>query len=98
MAVTCGLSLNNVMASTVNMRGDAHGGANEQVSELFHHVQAFDGHIAAAMETWVAKNGKVIPGFGHRFHKPVDPCAPRLLALVAEDGPALGTLARLRRI
>ena len=36
MLVTFGLSLNSVMANTENMRGDVHGGANEQAVELFH--------------------------------------------------------------
>jgi citrate synthase len=35
MAVTCGLPLNNAMASAVNMLGDVHGGAGEQAVELF---------------------------------------------------------------
>ena len=86
------------MANTENMRGDVHGGANEQAVELFHYVYAFDGHIAAALDNWVAKNGIFILEFGHRLHKPIDPCAPRLLALVAEDGPVPGTLARHRRL
>ena len=93
MAVTCGLPLNNAMASAINMLGDVHGGAGEQAVELFHHVQAFDGDINEALEAWAAKSGKIIPGFGHRFHKPVDPRAPRLLALVAEaveDGHCSG--------
>ena len=36
--------------------------------------------IAAWRETY----GKIVSGFGHRFHKPVDPRAPRLMALVRE--------------
>ena len=34
MAVTCGLPLNNAMASAVNMLGDIHGGAGEQANSL----------------------------------------------------------------
>ena len=34
MSVTCGLPLNNAMASAVNMLGDVHGGAGEQAVEL----------------------------------------------------------------
>ena len=72
------------MASALNMLGDVHGGAGGQAVELFLHIQAFDGNIGAALEIKVAKNGKFIPGFGHRFHKPADPRAPCLLTLVAE--------------
>ena len=84
MAVTCGLPLNNAMASAVNMLGDVHGGAGEQAVELFHHVAASEDGVAAALDAWIAERGKIIPGYGHRFHTPVDPRAPRLMALVGE--------------
>lgn len=84
MAVTCGLPLNNAMASAVNMLGDVHGGAGEQAVELYHFVDTHPVDLKTAMNDWVAKNGKILPGFGHRFHTPTDPRAPRLMALVAE--------------
>ena len=37
----------------------------------------------AGLDAFIAAHGKIVPGFGHRFH-PVDPRAPRLLALVDE--------------
>ena len=82
MAVTCGLPLNNAMASAVNMLGDVHGGAGEQAVELFHFVMAHDGPVSDALAAWKYSHGKIIPGFGHRFHKPTDPRAPRLMELV----------------
>jgi citrate synthase len=88
MAVTCGLPLNNAMASAVNMLGDVHGGAGEQAGELYHHIAAFDGKLPDALDAWSETRGKIIPGFGHRFHKPVDPRAPRLMALVREAAEA----------
>ncbi|SIS94381.1 citrate synthase [Roseivivax lentus] len=88
MAVTCGLPLNNAMASAVNMLGDVHGGAGEQAVELYHHVDRYDGSIGAALTAWTAARGRIIPGFGHRFHKPIDPRAPRLMALVHEAAGA----------
>ncbi|MBW3241782.1 citryl-CoA lyase [Epibacterium sp. DP7N7-1] len=93
MAVTCGLPLNNAMATAVNMLGDVHGGAGQQAVELYHHVDAHAGDLAAALDDWRAEHGKIIPGFGHRFHKPTDPRAPRLMALVseaAEEGAVSG--------
>lgn len=84
MAVTCGLPLNNAMASAVNMLGDVHGGAGEQAVELYNHVDAHGGCTSAALDDWIAVRGKIIPGFGHRFHTPVDPRAPRLMMLVKE--------------
>ena len=82
MAVTCGLPLNNAMASAVNMLGDVHGGAGEQAVELFHLVMAHDGSVSNVLNEWKNRHGKIIPGFGHRFHKPTDPRAPRLMELV----------------
>ena len=40
MAATCGLGLNNVMATGVNMLGDVHGGAGEQCAELYYEIAA----------------------------------------------------------
>ncbi|WP_420585489.1 citryl-CoA lyase [Ruegeria sp.] len=84
MAVTCGLPLNNAMASAVNMLGDIHGGAGEQAVMLYHFVAAHPSGIGAAMDDWIATHGKILPGFGHRFHTPTDPRAPRLMLLVDE--------------
>lgn len=94
MAATCGVGLNNVMATGVNMLGDVHGGAGEQCAELYldiaERTRANDLNIVTkdALAAWRDARGKIIPGFGHRFHKPVDPRAPRLMALVREAAKA----------
>ena len=98
MAVTCGLPLNNAMATAVNMLGDVHGGAGQQAVELYHHVDAHAGDLAAALDDWRAEHGKIIPGFGHRFHKPTDPRAPRLMALVSEAAEAGAVSGRFQHI
>ncbi|TDL87987.1 citryl-CoA lyase [Meridianimarinicoccus aquatilis] len=98
MAVTCGLPLNNAMASAVNMLGDVHGGAGEQAVEMYTHIADWDGNIDSALDAWVAAQGKIIPGFGHRFHTPVDPRAPRLMHLVREatqEGACNGKFAEI---
>jgi citrate synthase len=86
MAVTCGLPLNGALASAVNMLDDVHGGAGEQAVELYTRIDAAGGPEAVpqVLADWRAEHGRFVPGFGHRFHKPVDPRAPRLLALVDE--------------
>jgi citrate synthase len=99
MAVTCGVALNNAMASAVNTLGDVHGGAGQQALELY---TAIDGRLAtgepleaaadAAVADWRATRSRHVPGFGHRFHKQGDPRAPRLLALVREEA-ANGTVS-----
>ncbi len=103
MAATCGVGLNNVMATGINMLGDIHGGAGEQCAELYEAIaqRRNDGESLAAatrtgLDAWRAQHGKIVSGFGHRFHKPVDPRAPRLMALVraaAEQGTVSGQFA-----
>lgn len=104
MAMTCGGSLNNALASAVNVLDDVHGGAGEQAVELFQaiakRVEAGDAltHATAqGLAEWRAQHGKIVPGYGHRFH-PVDPRAPRLLSLVeaaAARGEVSGLHARI---
>jgi citrate synthase len=99
MAVSCGLPLNNAMATAINMLGDVHGGAGEQAMQFFHEVRdATVGSAGpeAAVELVYAAHGGFVPGFGHRFHKNGDPRAARLLALVAmavDDGVCSGEFA-----
>jgi len=106
MAATCGVGLNNAMASAVNALGDVHGGAGEQAVELYQSIAGrIDGGAsmadatAAEIDDLTASQGKYLPGFGHRFH-PVDPRAPRLLELVdaaAREGAVSGRFAEIGR-
>jgi len=106
MAVSCGLPLNGAMASAINVLDDVHGGAGQQCMQLFHTIVARveDGEVLeaareAALRLYIAEHGKVIPGFGHRFH-PTDPRAPRLLGLVdeaAKAGVVTGRYAAIAR-
>ena len=90
MAVTCGLGLNGAMANAVNMLDDVHGGAGEQAVQLMTKIASaadepdLNATVAAAIAKYQSDVSAFIPGFGHRFHKPQDPRAPRLLALVDE--------------
>ena len=107
MAVTCGLGLNGAMASAVNLLDDVHGGAGEQAVELYHQIDAahqggepLEAATSRLIDAWRASRSEFIPGFGHRFHKPEDPRAPRLLALVdeaARDGVCGGRFAAIGR-
>lgn len=42
--------------------------------------------LAKSIATDYVTTGKQLPGFGHPFHKPVDPRAPRLFAIAQETG------------
>ncbi|MDX1737495.1 MAG: citryl-CoA lyase [Alphaproteobacteria bacterium] len=90
MAATCGVGLNNAMASALNVLGDVHGGAGEQAIELFeiikHHMAnnaTLEDATIQAIDDYQREHGKFLPGFGHRFH-PIDPRAPRLMSIVEE--------------
>ncbi|TMJ69298.1 MAG: citryl-CoA lyase [Alphaproteobacteria bacterium] len=110
MAVTCGVGINNAMASAINMLGDVHGGAGEQCVTLYNAVAARVGSdviseerlaeaARAEMKLLVEAGIRYVPGFGHRFH-PRDPRAPRLLELVdvaAAAGAVSGRFAAIGR-
>jgi citrate synthase len=98
MAVTCGLPLNGAMASAINALDDIHGGAGQQCMELFSRVAAGLGGesvtrdaVERILDAYIAENGKIVPGFGHRWH-PVDPRATRLLELL-KDAQGAGTVS-----
>jgi citrate synthase len=98
MAATCGVGLNNAMASALNVLGDVHGGAGEQAVAFYQRIAArMDGGASLEdatsleLEAFWVRGGKFVPGFGHRFH-PVDPRAPRLLQLV-DQAAAAGTIS-----
>ena len=101
MAITCGVDLNNAMASGINTLGDVHGGAGEQCVELLNEIvtrQSAGQNLTNAVTQALAKH-RYVPGFGHRFH-PVDPRRDPLLALVDQavtDGVIAGRHAQAAR-
>ncbi|MGD1876291.1 MAG: citryl-CoA lyase [Kiloniellaceae bacterium] len=111
MAATCGVGLNNAMASAVNVLGDVHGGAGEQAMEIYRAIAGrieegasledagLEDAVAAELDTFTAGGGRFLPGFGHRFH-PIDPRVPRLLEMVdvyAAKGAVDGHYAAIGR-
>lgn len=94
MSITCGVGLNNAMATGVNLLGDVHGGAGQQALALYQSIAEHSTNIGlveatrAVLADYRANFGPYIPGFGHRFHKPEDPRAKPLMAILrahAED-------------
>lgn len=106
MAVTCGTDINGAMASAVNVLADIHGGPAQQCMMLFEQIAGepermdnLPGLVDGILDRYIAAHGKIIPGFGHRFH-PVDPRAEPLLGLVdkaAADGVVSGRYAAIAR-
>jgi citrate synthase len=106
MAASCGLPVNGVMASAINVLDDVHGGAGQQCMELYREINAEvgkDGDLVAAATVVIERHRKagrkIVPGFGHRFH-PVDPrCAPLfdLVARAVAGGVVSGRYAQIGR-
>jgi citrate synthase len=104
MAVSCGLPLNGAMASAINALDDVHGGAGQQCMVLLEEIAAATpaggaepAQVATLIDRFIERNGKIVPGFGHRFHG-VDPRAVRLMALVElarRDGVVSGRYAAI---
>ncbi|TCO49956.1 citrate synthase [Kribbella antiqua] len=96
MAASCGLALNNAIATGVNLLGDVHGGAGQQCLEMLYELRATvdlgTSPEAAARELVASYKARqaYIPGFGHRWH-PRDPRRDPLIKAV-EDAVADGTV------
>ena len=104
MAMTCGVGINNAMASAINVLGDVHGGAGEQCVRFYHRIadrltgktpkaqtrHAIVAAVEAEMDALTKRGVSHVPGFGHRFH-PIDPRAPKLLQL-ADKAAAAGVI------
>ena len=102
MSVTCGLPVNGAMASAVNVLDDIHGGAGQQCMGIYYEIDAEagpDGDLVQTAASVLARHGKIVPGFGHRFH-PIDPRVEPLFALVdqaVEAGTVSGRYAAIGR-
>jgi citrate synthase len=106
MAATCGVGLNNALASGINALGDVHGGAGEQAVDFYDSIRSemnsendLELMVERTLDAFFASGTKYVPGFGHRFH-PIDPRAPRLLELVdraASAGHVTGEYADIGR-
>lgn len=84
MAMTCGVGINSAMASAINVLGDVHGGAGQELMEIFRTVLDDSRPLPEAVEAEIARlrsGNRYVPGFGHRFH-PVDPRRQPLVAAV----------------
>src|SRR4051794_39240584 len=75
IAVTCGVGLNNAMASAINTLGDSHGGAGQECVMLLEDIREraaagvpAGAAAAAVIEAWRERGVRYFPGFGHRFH------------------------------
>ncbi|MET0424627.1 MAG: citryl-CoA lyase, partial [Actinoplanes sp.] len=107
---TCGVGLNNAMASAINVLGDSHGGAGQECVQLLNEISdrmragiAPAEAAAEVIEAWRARGIRYLPGFGHRFHTrdPLLSLVDRAVAAGVVDGghlrAALAVEAALNR-
>jgi len=85
----CGVPIQTAIAAGVSAIGDYHGGAGEACARILQDAVAQNPDLdpqtlAARLVSDFRQQKKRLPGFGHRFHTPVDPRSRRLLALAAE--------------
>ena len=104
MAVTCGLPINGAMASAINALDDIHGGAGQQCMELYQSIaqradagESEKDAVEPELDRFIAERGKIVPGFGHRFHG-IDPRAVKLLDLVRRAQASEVVSGRFARI
>lgn len=86
MAITCGVGIQSAMASATNVLGDVHGGAGQELMEIFDAVLDDERGLEEAVTAQLARlraAERYVPGFGHRFH-PVDPRREPLLSAVEQ--------------
>lgn len=96
MAASCGVGLNNAVATGVNLLGDVHGGAGQQcltwLVDIADRVDAAGpdcADVVADRLREVRARGERVPGFGHRFH-PRDPRRDPLVAAVRDHVAEFG--------
>lgn len=97
----CGVPLQSAVAAGISAIGDYHGGAGEACARILQEAVSQNPDLtpkalAAKLVADFRQQKKRLPGFGHRFHTPVDPRSQRLLLLADEwriSGPHI-VLAR----
>lgn len=97
----CGVPIQSAIAVGISAIGDYHGGAGEACARILQDAVAQNPDLdPQTLATQLVKDfrqqKKRLPGFGHRFHTPVDPRAQRLLTLADQwklSGPHIA-LAR----
>ena len=87
---TCGVRLNNAMASALNVLGRGRRTSachfTKLRSKLIVTVVSIESCAAHALDKFAAEGGRYVPGFEPWLFHGVDPRAPRLLQLIDEGG------------
>lgn len=84
-AAKTGKTISEAVAEGIKQINDVHGGASEPLMEIIYKIK--DGKTTAkeVVEEYV-KQGKKLPGFGHRIYKDEDPRAKLIIKKIEELG------------
>jgi citrate synthase len=104
MAATCGIPLNCVMASGMNLLGTIHGGPIEEAARLFYRADSLlretgrdEKDVVGEISRDYRAAGRYVPGFGHPVHNR-DPRVIRLFQLIDEARAEGVVSGRFKRI
>ncbi|MCP4167735.1 MAG: citryl-CoA lyase [Chloroflexi bacterium] len=83
---SCGVPTQQAISAGIGAIGDYHGGAGEACAKLLQEAvherrETPPTEVATDIIAGYRRSGRRLPGFGHRFHTPVDPRARKLLQL-----------------
>jgi citrate synthase len=80
-----GETISEAVSEGIEQINDVHGGAQEKLMEILYEISNFKFQISnLVMES--LKEGKRIPGYGHRIYKDQDPRAQLILQTLEENG------------
>ena len=84
-AAKSGKNISESVADGILQINDSHGGAQEKLMELLYDVQNSKLTVQSLVGGYI-KEGKRMPGYGHRIYKEVDPRAQLILDKLTESG------------
>lgn len=84
-AAKSGKTISEALASGIMEINDTHGGAQEKLMETLYEVRSMKYEVRSLVEE-ALKEGRRIPGYGHRIYKDSDPRAQLILETLKENG------------
>ncbi|OGE25419.1 hypothetical protein A3H85_00880 [Candidatus Daviesbacteria bacterium RIFCSPLOWO2_02_FULL_40_8] len=79
-----GLTISQAVAAGITEINDTHGGAAEPLMEILYQIQSSKFKVQNLIEEYL-REGKRLPGFGHRLYKDVDPRAQLILTSIESE-------------
>ncbi|MDP3646362.1 MAG: citrate/2-methylcitrate synthase, partial [bacterium] len=78
-----GKSMGEAVGEGISKIGDSHGGAAEPLMKILYALSRGESDVQSVVDKY-KREGKRMPGFGHRVYKDTDPRAQMLLKLARE--------------